>query len=636
MGNNFLNVPNGVNIGSRTTDPVSGMKNGDVYFNTTVNKLKVYDGTSWKAVGSGSGSGGGSVNLLALLDKNFDAEANTAGWTVYANTTPADRPESGTGGTSSGNLTLSRTTTVGEVLNGLGSFKLSKAAFNCQGEGYSMDIAVPLGFRGGMYNFSFQVKSSSAYPAGAVVAYLYDVTSSKLLQPTPYRVEVPNGQQDRFTGAVQVDAGCATVRVILHVASNSATAFDLFIDEVSMGPSEKHSEENQIIAAKQKLLVGYTPAANAAIVFDSVAYDTHSAVSGGQVTIPHDGKFRLSGSIQASGTPNIAVYKNGTIAEFVATVPASGQIVAYATELNFLAGDVVDIRIDASVGLLTNSSFSISRVQAITVGPETNVIAAKYSLAANTSVTANTPIPFDVKEIDTAGAFSLGVFTVPVADYYQVAISAQTNSSSQTSVRLYKNGVGNAYIGQTALAGAFATGSHIIYADVGDTLDVRPDATRTYNGTGLSFISVNRVPGPTSLLGPEKIIAVYNGASGSFVNPYNDVIFTNRVKDTHGAYNSTTGEFICPTAGDFNYCAHALIGGTYAVNQAVEFSAVKNLAVVDRNQVRSGGSVGFMNASCNFTFPDCAAGDVLKIQVLNQGSSPAYTSGFDGLTIRKL
>jgi hypothetical protein len=42
-----------------STDPASGVA-GEVYYNTTSNKLRFYNGTAWADVSSGGGGGGGS------------------------------------------------------------------------------------------------------------------------------------------------------------------------------------------------------------------------------------------------------------------------------------------------------------------------------------------------------------------------------------------------------------------------------------------------------------------------------------------------------------------------------------------------------------------------------------------------
>jgi hypothetical protein len=45
-----------------STDPGSGVA-GEVYYNTTSNKLRFYNGTDWADVDSGGGGGGSSITI---------------------------------------------------------------------------------------------------------------------------------------------------------------------------------------------------------------------------------------------------------------------------------------------------------------------------------------------------------------------------------------------------------------------------------------------------------------------------------------------------------------------------------------------------------------------------------------------
>jgi hypothetical protein len=51
---------------SLASDPASGVA-GAIYYNTTANVLKFYNGTTWSAVGTGGG-GSGTSNSLEVLD----------------------------------------------------------------------------------------------------------------------------------------------------------------------------------------------------------------------------------------------------------------------------------------------------------------------------------------------------------------------------------------------------------------------------------------------------------------------------------------------------------------------------------------------------------------------------------------
>jgi hypothetical protein len=51
-------------IANLSTDPASGVS-GEVYYNSTSNKLRFYNGTAWADVDSGGGGGGGASVTVA-------------------------------------------------------------------------------------------------------------------------------------------------------------------------------------------------------------------------------------------------------------------------------------------------------------------------------------------------------------------------------------------------------------------------------------------------------------------------------------------------------------------------------------------------------------------------------------------
>jgi len=62
MTKRFLVTHRFVNL---STDPASG-SSGEIYFNNSTNELKVYSGSAWSSIGSGSGGGSGTVTSVGL------------------------------------------------------------------------------------------------------------------------------------------------------------------------------------------------------------------------------------------------------------------------------------------------------------------------------------------------------------------------------------------------------------------------------------------------------------------------------------------------------------------------------------------------------------------------------------------
>lgn len=153
---------------------------------------------------------------------------NVNGWITYADaaaTTPVD----GTGGTA--NITFTRSTTT--PLRGPAQGLFTKDAANRQGQGvayaFSIDRAdrsKPLGIQ-----FDFEVLSGT-YASGDLTVYIYDVTNSVLITPSSINLAAGTGTFN----ASFVSTSSTSYRLILHVASTSAVAYTVGVDNFSVGP----------------------------------------------------------------------------------------------------------------------------------------------------------------------------------------------------------------------------------------------------------------------------------------------------------------------------------------------------------------------------------------------------------------
>jgi hypothetical protein len=194
--------------------------------------------TSWATAG-----GAGGVNFLGL-DTTWnatnvtdrDADTSVGNWVSFADAA-ASTPTDLTGGTSS--LTLSRTTTAGEILNGAASFKLVKGAVNEQGEGVSCVFNVPPAYQGKNATISIPFKVlSGSLVSGDLKVFVYDVTNSTLI--TPFNNDVV-GSSGTIKATFPTAASAATpanqqYRLGLYFASTSTTAVTLVFDDVEVGP----------------------------------------------------------------------------------------------------------------------------------------------------------------------------------------------------------------------------------------------------------------------------------------------------------------------------------------------------------------------------------------------------------------
>lgn len=112
---------------------------------------------------------------------------------------------------------------------------------------------------------------------------------------------------------------------------------------------------------------------------------------------------------------------------------------------------------------------------------------------SSTAATTSAPFQFSNEIIDTAGVFATGVFTAPVAGVYR--LSAATYSGGAFSLKSYVNGTAK-YQGSVASATTPSTLNVAHNLVIGDTLEIRPDASVTANGAaGVNYIMITLLPG---------------------------------------------------------------------------------------------------------------------------------------------
>lgn len=198
-------------------------KQGTLLFASDESILYIDDGTTLVPVGSGSSG----INYI----DNSDAAAGVSLWNTYADaagTSPVD----GTGG--SANITLTRTTS--SPLRGSGSFLITKDAVNRQGEGVSTDFTIDNADKSKILSVSFDYEvASGTFVVGDssdLKVFLYDVTNSVLI--TPNNTTIP-GNPGKFQCTFSTTSA-TSYRLIIHVATTSASAWTFKFDNVQVGP----------------------------------------------------------------------------------------------------------------------------------------------------------------------------------------------------------------------------------------------------------------------------------------------------------------------------------------------------------------------------------------------------------------
>lgn len=193
-------------------------------------------GLSW-ALPSAPSSQPGLVNFIGL-NSSFAAnqgdsvnfEVATGNWATYSSGTT--QPTTLTGGSAT-QLTLSRTTTTAEILDGAASGKIAKSAANAQGQGVSCVGYIPVGWRGQNVTITFPFKVvSGSLVSGDLLLFIEDVTNAAIIVPSNNGV---NGS-GQIIATFSVPATCSQIRLGIHFATTVTNALTFSFDDVFVGP----------------------------------------------------------------------------------------------------------------------------------------------------------------------------------------------------------------------------------------------------------------------------------------------------------------------------------------------------------------------------------------------------------------
>lgn len=237
-------------IQGRGAESIDDLDDVDLSTPPAAAQVLKYDGANWVA---GSVGGLGEVNFI----ENSGAETNAAGWSVYNDTPGGSEPIDGDGGTAS--VTFTRQDSV--VLRGEQSFQLSKGASDLQGEGVSYDFEIGEQDRSRKckIQFDFKTNEDAAFAQGDLKVFIYDVDNSTLI--TPVDTDIPD-----TAGIFQTSwnsTSSTNYRLIFHIATTNASAYDVYLDNVIVGPGM--TSQGAAIGGWKDYSSELTPPANSSV-----------------------------------------------------------------------------------------------------------------------------------------------------------------------------------------------------------------------------------------------------------------------------------------------------------------------------------------------------------------------------------
>ena len=608
---------------------------GLLAYDSTQSKPVYNDGSGWTVIGSGSGS---SVNYFSA---NSDFEVDATGYTAYDDGA-SSQPVNGTGGSPASSIARSTTT----PLRGLGDLNWVHTAADNQGEGFSFDITVDRADLAKMLYGSFDYEVvSGTYATGDATMYIVQDPAGTpvIIQPAGYSIQNISGK-GKHVFSFQTDSTITTYRICWHIATTTATAWTMGIDNVQLGPAQIS------YAAPVTDWTSYTPVLQGGNngtaytnttstgkwrrVGDSMEISIDSSFSGAPGaggtyfawTLPSGYSIdttKILNNGASSGTVGLThVYDGGAnyvgavwvnTASTVGAVGGDGTNLTSATvPLSFGANDQISLFFTVPISGWSSSLSFLGQ------DADTRVVAASYYASVDRAIDTSTNLNYDSKRFDTHNAMSAGVYTVPIAGIYEISVVGLSTAAT-ASLEVYKTANQFSRICE-ATSSNIASGSMLVNCVAGDTLSIRASGAVTMDGDALGLynnVNIKRLSGPNAVAASESIYAaaIGNPASATVGNP---IIVPTLDFDSHGAYSVSTGRFTCPVAGVYQVSG-ALVSASSATTLSIYKDAVlvKLAGNLDSNgeatfsglvrciagnviDIRPGGTVDATDASINF------------------------------------
>lgn len=627
---------------AQTTTPANPASGENKLYFKADGKLYTLDSSGNEAI---VGSGTGGVKNL-ITNGNAD-DTSSSIFVPYADAA-STRPVDGTGG--SPTVTTSMTTST--PLDGAKSFLLTKPASNVQGQGWSVPFTVDPAYRAKSLKISVDyIVNSGTFVAGGtgvesdVILYIYDVTNSQLIEPSNIKI-LSNSTtlSDKFEATFQSSATGSSYRLIAHVQSVSALAYELKVDNITVSP--------------QTYVFG-TP------VTDWVPY-TATVAGFGTISSSNFEWRRVGDSVQVKGR-----FTSGTSTATAATISLPNGIIVDSTKVpnqeelgewhtnstatsGFLfvspGGNTMNMSIGtglnnnlgnaiaASGGVVVFSSFSIpisgwsSSVQ-MSDSADTRVVSAILRKTSNQNTVGPAPVKITYQSADnqTHGQADTtnSRINVPVSGVYNVKGTVTINCGTGNGsgyLTVYKNGVGTNY--QTTIGCINSTRVQLnINVDIplksGDYIELffGTDAN-TFNIEASNF-SLTRVSGPSAIAASESITAKATTSSTAITTGATTVVvFSSVAFDTHNQYSTSTGKYTVPVSGKYQISGaiYSSSTGGLAVSQEMRLIAnqsgsVSTTSIVDRLSAQ--GTSGFGMGISGSTLFNCLAGDQIWFTFFN-------------------
>lgn len=610
-------------------------------------------------------------------------ENNVNGWSAYADAA-ATSPVDGTGGTAT-HVQCTRTTS--SPLAGEGSFALIKGgAGSGQGEGCSIPFTIDPKHKGTLLRiFADYAISSGSYTDDAVRFYIFDVTNSRLIEPTANKIK-----NTAITSGVpiepmefQTSIDSTSYRLIIHIAGTDANSYTLKLDDikigkmnVSRGPPTSSWQSytpttygmgTATINNAQYRRVGDTLQLQVSITTGTVTsadcrFDLPSGIVPntskiGPTRVHTYGYGTLLVGTNSGNSNAVAGYYNSNYPNSVTLATGNGSTAGQFNQLgcdgivaasgNKFTFEVLNIPItgwsdNLPLGFQDDGrsvTFAASRSGGHQTGINTN--GTNVKLVFNDVSSAMPPLGDSHGTFDTTN----GRYVAPLpGDYFfasSVFMQASNVLNSRYSLRLFRNGSiiyqGPIVTPPASTVFGVQVSGLVRNVKASDYFEVylygegnNSVSTLTMDaGYSSSIFTGQRISGPAQPTASDTVAARYTDDTGTAIGTSIGVYkFTSKAFDTHNAYNTSTGIYTVPVPGKYRITTKLFTANisTLTTAQSLNTAVYKNGSNAQFLEWANGTGAVTAYSSGGTTFLNLNVGDQIAIYASCSVATTGYNS----------